>query len=184
MDSNESDEYTNDIPADLIEAANDVSLNLLPKTSRRQYTAAYNEFKKWRKTKKTNSFSEEIFLVYFDKLSKSLAPPTLWSRFSMLKATVNAYDNINISNYQKLIAFLKQQNKSYTPKKSSVLTSEHVSEFCNHAPDNEYLAIKVSKKLIILLLLIIIIIIIIIIIVTIRKLLQMALILPNKWEFC
>ena len=52
MDSNESDEYSNDIPADLIEAANDVSLNVLPKASRRQYTAAYNEFKKMAQDKK------------------------------------------------------------------------------------------------------------------------------------
>lgn len=34
------------VPSEILEAAKNVTLNLLPEKSRRKYTAVYNEFKK------------------------------------------------------------------------------------------------------------------------------------------
>ena len=48
--STESDSdtaYDDTIPPVLAEKANNISMNLLPEKSRRQYITAYEEFKKW-----------------------------------------------------------------------------------------------------------------------------------------
>ena len=47
--------YDDTIPPVLAEKANNISMNLLPEKSRRQYITAYEEFKKWQK--ENNSFS-------------------------------------------------------------------------------------------------------------------------------
>lgn len=140
QDSNE----INTVPSELAEEANNIALNLLPEKSKQIYTKAYNNFKKWQISKKSNSFAEEMFLVYFNELSKTVSPSTLWSYYSMLKSTVSSYNNIEINKYKKLIAFLKKVNKSYVPKKSKVFTAEDLSNYCNKAPDNEYLVNKVN----------------------------------------
>ena len=117
------------IPEDLIEKANNISLNLLPEKSRRQYTATYNQFKQWRKNQKTSSFDEKIILVYLNELSEKLAPSTLWARYSMLKATINTYDNVDIGSYKSVIAFLKRKSANHKRKKSKIFTSTDVSKF-------------------------------------------------------
>lgn len=106
----ESESVTNEIPPEMLEAAKNVSLNLLPEKSKRQYIATYNDFKKWRKSKKTTSFSEEILIVYFDELKETLASSTMWARYSMLKTAIKMFDNIDIGSYNKLIAFLKKKS--------------------------------------------------------------------------
>lgn len=133
-----------DVPTELVEAAKNISLNLLPEKSKRQYTAVYNEFKRWRTTKKTTSFAEEIFLVYFDELSRKMKPSTLWARYSMLKATLKTYNNIDLSTYKKLVALLKRKSSGYKAKKSKIFTAANVSQFCNEAPNAKFLGTKVN----------------------------------------
>lgn len=79
-------------------------------------------------------------MIYFDELSKSAKPSTLWSYYSMLKCTLNMHENINIRNYAKLNAFLKRQ---LFCKKSKVITLDEIEKFINKTLDNKYLATRV-----------------------------------------
>ena len=72
------------------------------------------------------------------------APSTLFSRYSMLKAGIQTYDNINISTYKSLIAFLKKRNVGFIPKKSKTLTAEDITRLCNETDDPDWLVIKVN----------------------------------------
>lgn len=145
-DSSSEKEYDGIIPKEMLENAKNLTMDLLPQKSKQNYTAAYNDFKKWRREKKTNSFDEIILLNYFDMLSESYSPNSLWSIYSKLKLTLNSYDHVNISNYTKLQSFLKRKNTGYQPKKSAVFTKDNIVKFLNDAPDEIYLATKVSNK--------------------------------------
>lgn len=134
-------------PPEISEKAAEVSNNLLPATSRERYLDAYEKFQEWRRINKVSSLSENIFLVYFEEISKKYKSSTLWSIYSMLKSTVNLKHNVDMSKYLKLIAFLKRQAENYVPKKSSILTVENFNKFLTSAPDNIYLLIKVSELL-------------------------------------
>lgn len=68
---------------------------------------------------------------------------SMCSCYSKLKCLIQLNENINIAQYNKLIAFLKGQNDTYEPKKSKVLTMENITKFFDTAPDSEYLLIKV-----------------------------------------
>lgn len=147
MDSFEGDDDDNGeyIPLEVMEAAKILTLDLLPKKSRQLYTKRYNDFKDWcRKKGIKNSFAEEIFLLYFDELSKKYCSSTLWAYFSMLKACIEVYDNLNIGTYHKLVSFIKQKHKGYKAKKAKTFTTLEVAKFCYEAPDDKYLVIKVS----------------------------------------
>jgi len=71
-------------PLELVEAARSATKNLLPK-SRDKYMNIYEKFLEWRASRNTTSFSENVLMAYFDELSKSAKPSTLWSHYSMLK---------------------------------------------------------------------------------------------------
>lgn len=138
----ESDEF--DLNQEEIdEAANVVSLDLLPKKSRVRYQNERLIFLKWCKQKKVKSFTENVLLVYFSEKSKTLKPSTLWCSFSMLKSTLIIEDNVDISKFSKLIAFLKQKAVGHRPKKSLTFSKEDVARFIREAPDEDYLMMKV-----------------------------------------
>ena len=90
-----SADVNDEVPAKLLEAVKNVTLNLLPDVSKRRDTQAYNQFKEWCKSKHTIPFAE-VFLAYFAEFSKGLAPSSLWVRFLMLKATMQSFENIDI----------------------------------------------------------------------------------------
>ncbi|KAL4706843.1 hypothetical protein ACJJTC_010077 [Scirpophaga incertulas] len=83
-------------------------------------------------------------MAYFSELSAKLKPSTLWLRFSMIKSMLNIRNNVDISQYPKLNAFLKQQSDGFISKKSKILTSNDVERFLKEAPDYCYLATKVA----------------------------------------
>ncbi|CAK1597504.1 unnamed protein product [Parnassius mnemosyne] len=62
----------------------------------------------------------------------------------MIKSMLKIRNNVDISEYPKLNAFLKRQSDSFTTKKSKILTSSEVERFLNEAPDDRYLATKVA----------------------------------------
>ncbi|XP_024876593.1 uncharacterized protein LOC112457651 [Temnothorax curvispinosus] len=72
-----------------------------------------------------------------------MAPTTLWSRYSMLRAVIEMKQNVDISKYKELRALLKKKTKGHRPKKAKVFTSTNISKFLNDAPDDQYLAMKV-----------------------------------------
>ncbi|CAK1580078.1 unnamed protein product [Parnassius mnemosyne] len=83
-------------------------------------------------------------LAYFSELSAKLKPSTLWSRFSMIKSMLKIRNNVDISEYSKLNAFLKRQSDGFATKKLKILTSNEVERFLNEAPDDRYLATKIA----------------------------------------
>lgn len=130
-----------------IEAAAEEAVNeLLPSKSRKVYEKAYEDFIKWCRQKKIqDNTNENVFLAYFNEKSKTVRASTLWAHYSMIKSIIMVKSNINISEYQKLKAFLKRKNDGYKPKKSKVLTDEQVNQFLIEAPDNNFLMTKVSN---------------------------------------
>jgi hypothetical protein len=63
--------------------------------------------------KKNKSFSESVVLGYMSEQAKVQKSSTLWSRYSMLKASLVVKNNVDISKYCKLVAFLKRQSVGY-----------------------------------------------------------------------
>lgn len=47
----------------------------------------------------------------------------------MIKANLGVKNNVSISKYLRLLAFLKKQNVGYRPKKSKILTREDIDRF-------------------------------------------------------
>lgn len=141
-DDEDGGEY---IPVEVMEAANIISLNLLPQKSKILYTKRYNDFKVWRKNNNVrNSFAEEVMLCYFNDLAKKYCSSTLWAYFSMIKACVQVYDKLDIGVYKRLIAFIKQSHKGYKAKKAKSFLTHEVAKFLNEAPDDEFLLMKVN----------------------------------------
>lgn len=102
-------------PADIIiEIAKGVVLDLLPYKSREVFEFAYNRFMRWCNEKNIKSYSETVLLVYFSNLSSTMKTSTLWSQYSMVKATLNLKNNVDIGKFSNLRAFLKKQNNGYT----------------------------------------------------------------------
>ncbi|XP_043275531.1 uncharacterized protein [Venturia canescens] len=141
--SDSDSDNTDEIPIEILKKAKKISMDSLPAKSKREYIKEYNSFKAWRKTKRTSSFDEAVFIVYFNELSVKLSSATLWSKYSKLRSTVNKFGGIDIGNYKKLIRILKTLHANYVPKKSNIFTAEDVSKFFKEAPDNQYLDVKV-----------------------------------------
>jgi hypothetical protein len=130
-------------PPELREAAENASISLLPEKSKEIYLKAYQDFKDWCFTKGTVKVSENVLLVYFQEHSQNKKASSLWAKFSMLKSTLALKENIDVSKYFKVIAFLKRQNTSYTPKKSAVFSKKEITIFLKEAPDEMFLVAKV-----------------------------------------
>lgn len=146
MDSDE-DIASFGTPPELVEAANMVTLNLLPKKSREKYEMAYKRFMDFCHKKKTTSRSEHVLVAYLSELATTMKSSTLWSTYSMLKTTLIAKEDIDIGNYQKLRAFLKRQSDGYVAKKSKTLSEGEIQQFMEEAPDATHLLTKVILKL-------------------------------------
>ncbi|KAK5642934.1 hypothetical protein RI129_009101 [Pyrocoelia pectoralis] len=83
-------------------------------------------------------------LAYICYLSKIRKPSSLWSYYSMLKATLKMNHNVDIASYFGLFGFLKRKFDGYKTKKSKVFTKDNVETFWYEAPDEIYLMIKVA----------------------------------------
>ncbi|KAJ8985977.1 hypothetical protein NQ317_013860 [Molorchus minor] len=109
---------------EIVEAANIAISNLLPTKSRSLYDIAYNRFKKWCAEKNVQVYSENVLLAYFSENAKNYKSPTLWAQYSMVKSCLIIYDNIDISKFPKLIAFLKKTCDGYQAKKIENIDKE------------------------------------------------------------
>lgn len=132
----------------IIEKADDILLDSLPAKSKAKYVAVYEKFVEWRNDQNVtkNNMREEVMLVYLHKLSQEdkLKPPTVWSKYSMLKSTLLKYENINMKPWEKVTSFMKRQARGYCPKKAQIFTAEDITKFCAQAPDELNLLDKVS----------------------------------------
>lgn len=140
---NNSSSSDEDTPPHLRDKALNAAQNLLPKTSDKRYNLTFENFNKWREANKADKISENVMLAYFNELSEKLKPSTIWSKYSMLKSTININCNIDIGTYKKLTAFVKRQSDGFKSKKSKVLSAENIDSFLKEAPDVTYLATKV-----------------------------------------
>lgn len=148
MDSNlSSDSEFDNTPPDILCSAQKATENLLPEKSAYIYQQKYNAFIEWCRKNKVTKYSENVILAYFSDELKNCKASTLWSIYSMLKSTLKYKNNVDISKFNKLIAFLKQKNKGYKPKKSKIFEREDLINFLLKAPDSKFLMIKVSKCL-------------------------------------
>lgn len=133
--SNSEDEQNiNSTPPEILIEARNASDSLLPPKSRDKYLEAYETFNQWKISKNAKSYSENVFLAYFNELANKYKPSSLWSIYSMLKSTLKIQTKVDITTSSNLTAFLKRRSDGYIGRKSKVLS----------APDSQYLATKVS----------------------------------------
>ncbi|KAJ8909421.1 hypothetical protein NQ315_013331 [Exocentrus adspersus] len=114
-------------------------MNLLPAKSKEKYLKEYDSFMDWRIKKGINSFTERVLLTYFEMKSKMWKSSTLWSTYSKLKATIMVNNDVDISKYCKLIAYLKNKSIGHKPSKSKTFSREEIYKFLLQAPDDHYL---------------------------------------------
>ncbi|CAB0039183.1 unnamed protein product [Trichogramma brassicae] len=91
---------------------------------------------------------ENNLIVYFKYLkeTRKLSPSTLWSIWSMLRSTLSTNEDIDIKQFQRLKNLVKNNSKGYKPKKSSVFQWKEIMKFIEEAPDEQYLATKISLR--------------------------------------
>lgn len=129
------------------EAHEIINSDTLPKKSSDRYLQVYESYHAWLSDNEKNlsSSHENNLIIYFKYLKEKCKPPTLWSIWSMLKKTLNAKDEVDISRFLNLKAMLKTNSKGYKPKKSLVLEWDEISKFIKEANDLDNLAMKVSN---------------------------------------
>lgn len=141
MDNSEDFE---DLPPEIIDAVKEATNTLVPQKSEERYKKEFRLFEDWCNQTKVSNIKEEVMLAYFHKSSKTYAPSTLWSKYSMLKLVIKLEKDIDISKYYKLTSYLKRANDGYKSKKSMVLEQKDAENFIFNAPDNIYLMTKVA----------------------------------------
>lgn len=144
MTSHRSESDFDGTPPDILEKAMYATSSLIPSKSQEKYESVYQKFMDWHSKSAANSFSENVLLAYFATLSETYKPSSLWSIYSMLKSTLNIKNDIDISTYPKLKAFLKRRSSGYKAKKAKILTADQINKFIVNAPNEEYLFLKVS----------------------------------------
>jgi integrase len=132
-------------PQDLAIIANKVNEELLPDSSKDLYLKEYNRFKNWCKEKKCpNYLSSSIIESYFKELSEQYVPSTLWSKFSMLKKTLLIFDKFELTNWNKISQWLKNQDKYHKRKKATTFSRQEIDLFLEQAPDDSYFIHKLA----------------------------------------
>lgn len=117
---------------------------LLPTKSKPLYEKEYNVFNSWCQQHCIQAVTENVLLAYFDEMSKTKKSSTLWASYSMLRACLNIYKDLDITKFMRLRGFLKRQSEGYQPKKSKILEASQIDRFLNEANDLSYLATKVG----------------------------------------
>lgn len=143
----ESDSDLECTPPDLKKAAQRASISILPQKSQQKYLKEYENFKAWCNSKGASKVTENVVLAYFEEHSQKKAS-TLWAKHSMLKSTLALKENLDISKFFKVRAYLKRQNSSHTAKKASVFLTDEIKTFLTTAPDEVYLSTKVIVSLV------------------------------------
>ena len=140
-----SDSEAESMPFEIEEAAGNAVSSLWPDKSKIKYENFYKGFTDWCASKKIdNEVREKVLLAFFEDLPKNYKSSNLWAFYSMLRVTISMRQNVDISKFNNLIAFLKKRSVGYKPKKSRILR-EDVSTFLQEATDKDFLLIKVRR---------------------------------------
>ena len=102
------------------------------------YENAYKTYRLWCTKNKIIKTTEDCLLAYFNSELVSFKSSSLWTKYSMLRSTINLQEGIDISRFSGLILYLKRKGEGHKPKKSSTLTKEHVDAFLTQADDKEH----------------------------------------------
>ncbi|KAB0796248.1 hypothetical protein PPYR_10309 [Photinus pyralis] len=140
-----SDEELTSTPPELRELADNAVNDLVLSKSKNEYQKEYEKFESWRIENKVQTLTENVLLAYFEILSKTYKSSTLWKTYSMLRLMINIRQNVDISKFMKLQAFLKRLSVGFVPKKSKILEYNDIEKFISSAPDMDYLIIKASS---------------------------------------
>ncbi|KAJ8968957.1 hypothetical protein NQ317_000573 [Molorchus minor] len=72
----------------------------------------------------TATKSRSLYDIAYNRFKKNYKSSTLWAQYSMVKSCLIIYDNIDISKFPKLIAFLKRTGDGYQAKKIENIDKE------------------------------------------------------------
>ncbi|XP_074034967.1 uncharacterized protein [Leptinotarsa decemlineata] len=113
---------------DILKKAEQARESLIPSKSEAVYQKEYKIYLDWltRKNVMPKDVTETVFLAYFQELSETYSPNSLWTKWSMLKSMVTIHEKRDITKFNELQAFLKRKSKSYKPKKSAVLSPKDI----------------------------------------------------------
>lgn len=112
--------------------------------SRVRYESNYQNFLRWCNKRGFNNYTDEdVLLEYFKEL---IAPnkKNAWTFYSMLKSCILIHNNVDISRFSRLLAYLKSHCPYVQAKKSRALSEYHINLFVDQADDEEFLLMKVA----------------------------------------
>lgn len=116
--------------------------SLLPTKSKSVYENMYAMYRKWCIMKNISKTSEDSILAYFNSELECYKSSTLWSKYSMLRSTINIKEGVDISKFPSVILYLKRKAEGHRPKKSNTLSKENVEQFLTAADEKEHLLNK------------------------------------------
>lgn len=126
-------------------SAEDTCAPLIPIKSRKTYEKSYENFIKWCRKKQSKDITENVVLEYITGIYDKYRTSSLWTQYSILKTTLIAHKNVDISKFRKVIELLKGKTDNFViPRKSLLLNKDHVETFISEAPDGLFLMIKVA----------------------------------------
>lgn len=124
---------------DIRKRAQEILRECIPEKSRDRYLKTLKEFTNWLDEQNCTA-DEDSVLVYLQHKSKTLAPNSLFSVFSMLKKCL---PSINMGSFHSVKGFLKNKNKGYRPNKARTFTASEFDKFILEADDFVFLLHKV-----------------------------------------
>ncbi|XP_064212473.1 uncharacterized protein LOC135265978 [Tribolium castaneum] len=131
------------VPELVIQEASEAINKVVPAKSKQLYEKEYSNFCEWRKRKDAKGVDERIILAYISERSKNAKSSLLWAYYSQLKKMLSVKENIDISRFHQVSAFLKQHSVGHRPKKSKVFSFEEMEKFLDTVSYDEYLLQKV-----------------------------------------
>lgn len=142
--SKENEFRENNLPRNIVEAADAGLAEVIPEKSKDNYEKVYHAYEEWKIRKGITVTCEKVLLAYFKEQSEKYKPTTLWSQFSKLKCMINLKEKINVDKFAEMSAFLRQKSRGYNPKKSKVFSSQQIQNFLENAPNEHDLDKKVK----------------------------------------
>lgn len=146
-EENDSEDEVIDPDEEILRQAQEIINGLLPEKSAETYRTTYSHFITWVNSRQVVNITENVLLVYFYELSTKYKPPTLWTKWSMIKKCLSMKENINIDEFKRLKGFLTKRSKGYNPNKATTFTGSQIWEFVETAPDDKYLLTKVRIQI-------------------------------------